>query len=250
MKGKSHTTKNLFDGGYTTRHSDGSKSVTFKNVLDDGYTTYHDDGSKTKTYPNVLNDGYTSYHESSENGGRAGWQSAGSSSNVGMVWLIGICLMFTALFFIFTRDTIGNRIWFPLITIVVTIVLTLILRKWINDAILACWMMTIIGFMLKWLLVMLLGTQVRPGDQAFTKYMAIFAFVAFAVVLFLVFCFMRLDCSEGIHIVYFFGYALALLVLPIIQSAYKITTPLDYILLGALAAFAAGVTVYRILKKD
>ena len=58
----SKTFKHLFDDGFETHHSDGSKSDTYKNALSNGHTTYHSDGSTSKTYKNALNDGYTTYH--------------------------------------------------------------------------------------------------------------------------------------------------------------------------------------------
>lgn len=57
----SKTFKNLINGGYTTHHSDGSKSTTFKNLTDSGYTTYHDNGSKSVTYQNITDSGFTTH---------------------------------------------------------------------------------------------------------------------------------------------------------------------------------------------
>ena len=62
---RSKTYKNIVDSGYTTYHSDGSKSVTYENMLDNGVTTYHSDGSKSVTYQNMTNNGYTTYHSKS-----------------------------------------------------------------------------------------------------------------------------------------------------------------------------------------
>lgn len=59
---KTITYKNLVDGGYTSYHADGSRSITYKNLFDGGYTTYHPDGSRSITYKNLIDEGYTTYH--------------------------------------------------------------------------------------------------------------------------------------------------------------------------------------------
>lgn len=59
---KSLTYKNLFDGGITTYHRDGSKTLTYMNLIDGGFTSYHLDGSRSFTYRNLFDGGYTTYH--------------------------------------------------------------------------------------------------------------------------------------------------------------------------------------------
>ena len=59
---KSLTYKNLFDGGITTYHRDGSKTLTYMNLIDGGFTSYHPDGSRSITYRNLFDGGYTTYH--------------------------------------------------------------------------------------------------------------------------------------------------------------------------------------------
>lgn len=58
----SHTYKNLFGGGYTTYHSNGSTSRTYKDTFGGGKTTYHSNGTKSHTYKDLFGGGYTTYH--------------------------------------------------------------------------------------------------------------------------------------------------------------------------------------------
>lgn len=247
---KDKTYKNITDDGYTTYHSDGSKTKTYKNTLDNGFTSYHDDGSRSVTYKNIFDNGSTTYHYGKTSNSRAAGPYE-DWSLIGKITFWFVCSIITIFLGWCINRTIGNSIWLPVSIIIATIIVLAVLRRWIDAIMLAGFVHTACCFAEKRLMADILSTEVAKGDQSIEKAFAIVGVCFLALMTFgIVILLCDMDTYKiGISLFYFLSYVLVLIGLPFVQDAFRIGQPLDYYWLGVMLIFAILSIIVRTVKK-
>lgn len=139
----SKTFKNVTNDGYTTYHSDGSKSTTFQNVTDSGYTTHHDDGGKSVTYQNILIPGFTTYDIPDYQAG--GLDDGGLLGNLSLIF--GMTIILASVLSLFG---LGKSGIFALSMIGISIIAKIILNRKFNTCFFTLWAhpLTLLGWRL------------------------------------------------------------------------------------------------------
>lgn len=223
----SKTFKNLINGGYTTHHSDGSKSTTFKNLTDSGYTTYHDNGSKSVTYQNITDSGFTTHDISNHQTG--GFNDGG---------LLDVpCLVFGAtiiLVAILSLFTLGKSAIFALLLIAVSVLVRGLLNRKYDTGFFSLWAhpFTLLGWRL----------LVNALWQNTTfSFMAVFGIFFLSVGILVSFFW---DCgSFGM-----FFYEFVTLIFMVFMKAYGEYAP--YWMLAVMWAIAVIATIVVTLKRQ
>lgn len=223
----SKTFKNVTNNGYTTYHSDGSKSTTFKNVMDSGYTTHHSDGGKSVTYQNVTDSGFTTYDISNHQ--TSGFDDGGLFDGPCLVFgATVIFLSFVALF------KLGKSALLALVLIAVSILVRIFLDRKYDTGFFSLWAhpVTLLGWRL------LVNAMWENTNGNFLEIFGIF-FLSLGIL-----CTFFLDCgSFGM-----FLYECMTLIFMVFMKAYGEYAP--YWLLAVMGAIAVIATIVVVLKRS